>query len=151
MKTDQSVSKMFIGAEVPVAMDKACALFIRHLITFSWALVKTSGRKTITKSDIIAAISKSEMYDFLIDIVPREVIISQKLRQVPVIPLIQQPPSVSQEFLTTIKQFYTDGNTLGLTLEQIALLTTFQTQANKRQEETNVPACQDVNAFNDAA
>lgn len=38
----------------------------------AWLHTEESKRRTLQRSDIAAAISKSDMFDFLIDIVPRE-------------------------------------------------------------------------------
>lgn len=61
-----------ISAEAPILFAKACELFIMD-ITFR-ALLHTnqSKRKTLQKSDISATIGQNEMFDFLIDIIPRE-------------------------------------------------------------------------------
>jgi hypothetical protein len=61
-----------ISAEAPILFAKACELFIMD-ITFR-ALLHTnlSKRKTLQRSDIAATIGNNEMFDFLIDIIPRE-------------------------------------------------------------------------------
>jgi nuclear transcription factor Y, gamma len=61
-----------ISAETPALFAKACELFILELTLRAWENTEESKRKTLQRSDISAAISKTDMYDFLIDIVPRE-------------------------------------------------------------------------------
>jgi Histone-like transcription factor (CBF/NF-Y) and archaeal histone len=60
-----------ISAEGPIFMAKAAELFIRDITTRAWKHTDTNRRKTIQKSDIIHSTSETEMYDFLIDIIPR--------------------------------------------------------------------------------
>ncbi|KAJ3218301.1 hypothetical protein HK099_005104 [Clydaea vesicula] len=62
-----------ISAEAPVMFAKACEIFIEELTLRAWMHAEENKRRTIQKSDIATAVSKSDMYDFLIDIVPREV------------------------------------------------------------------------------
>jgi hypothetical protein len=61
-----------ISAEAPILFAKACELFIMD-ITFR-ALLHTNlhKRKTLQRSDIANTINSHEMFDFLIDIIPRE-------------------------------------------------------------------------------
>jgi hypothetical protein len=61
-----------ISAETPALFAKACELFIMELTLRAWEHTEESKRKTLQRSDISAAISKTDTYDFLIDIVPRE-------------------------------------------------------------------------------
>jgi len=61
-----------IASEVPVLFSKACETFIAELTTRAWIIADASRRKTLSRSDVAAAISRSDMFDFLIDIVPRE-------------------------------------------------------------------------------
>lgn len=70
MKADEDVK--MISAEAPVLFAKACELFIMELTIRAWAQTEQNKRKTLQKSDIATAISRTDMYDFLIDIVPRE-------------------------------------------------------------------------------
>jgi nuclear transcription factor Y gamma len=70
MKADEGVS--MISSETPVLFAKACEMFITELTTRSWDNVVANKRKTLQKSDIASAISRNDMFDFLVDIVPRE-------------------------------------------------------------------------------
>lgn len=70
MKAEEGVS--MISAEAPILFAKACEMFIMELATRSWANAEVNKRKTLQKSDIASAVSSNEVFDFLVDIVPRE-------------------------------------------------------------------------------
>ena len=59
-----------IANEVPYVMAKAAEMFIRDITTRAWIHTDNNRRKTIQKPDIIHATSDTEMYDFLIDVIP---------------------------------------------------------------------------------
>ena len=61
-----------ISQEAPVLFAKACEIFIRELTLRAWLQTEENKRKTLQRNDIAAAISKTDTFDFLIDIVPRE-------------------------------------------------------------------------------
>ena len=67
-----------ISQEAPVVFAKACEIFIKELTVRSWLHTEENKRKTLQRNDIISAISESDIYDFLIDIVPREEMKSNK-------------------------------------------------------------------------
>jgi nuclear transcription factor Y, gamma len=71
MKSDEDVK--MISAEAPILFAKGCDVFITELTMRAWIHAEESKRRTLQRSDIAQAISKSDMFDFLIDIVPREV------------------------------------------------------------------------------
>ncbi|VDK27434.1 unnamed protein product [Gongylonema pulchrum] len=79
MRLDDDVRSMMIGSEVPVLLAKASEIFIQELALNSWKKTDENRRKTLHKSDVAQALAINEMYDFLIDIVPRE--IPKKLSQ----------------------------------------------------------------------
>ncbi|KAG0164676.1 Nuclear transcription factor Y subunit C-2 [Apophysomyces sp. BC1015] len=70
MKTDQDVK--MISAEAPILFAKGCEIFITELTKRAWVHAEENKRRTLQRSDIATAISKTDMCDFLIDIVPRE-------------------------------------------------------------------------------
>nr|CCA21060.1 nuclear transcription factor Y subunit putative [Albugo laibachii Nc14] len=70
MKADEDVR--MISAEAPVLFAKACEMFIQELSMRSWTHTEENKRRTLQRSDIAAALAKSDMFDFLIDIVPRD-------------------------------------------------------------------------------
>ncbi|KAA8493973.1 Nuclear transcription factor Y subunit C-9 [Porphyridium purpureum] len=70
MKSDEDVR--MISAEAPVLFAKACEMFIVELTLRAWAQTEEAKRRTLQRSDIALAIQKTDIFDFLIDIVPRE-------------------------------------------------------------------------------
>jgi histone H3/H4 len=70
MKADEDVR--MIAAEAPVVFARACEMFILELTHRGWAHAEENKRRTLQKSDIAAAIARTEVFDFLVDIVPRE-------------------------------------------------------------------------------
>lgn len=69
MKLDEEVK--MISAEAPVLFAKAAELFIHELTLRAWSHTEDNKRRTLQRNDIAMAISKSDQFDFLIDIVPR--------------------------------------------------------------------------------
>ncbi|CCD23026.1 Hap5p NDAI_0A08730 [Naumovozyma dairenensis CBS 421] len=69
MKTDEEVR--MISAEVPIIFAKACEVFITELTMRAWCVAENNRRRTLQKADIAEALKKCDMFDFLIDIVPR--------------------------------------------------------------------------------
>ncbi|CAA6670131.1 unnamed protein product [Spirodela intermedia] len=70
MKADEDVR--MIAAEAPVVFARACEMFILDLTHRSWAHAEENKRRTLQKNDIAAAITRTDVFDFLVDIVPRE-------------------------------------------------------------------------------
>ena len=70
MKTDEDVR--MISAEAPILFAKGCDVFITELTMRAWIHAEEHKRRTLQKLDIAAALTKSDMFDFLIDVVPRE-------------------------------------------------------------------------------
>ncbi|OUM66497.1 hypothetical protein PIROE2DRAFT_40747, partial [Piromyces sp. E2] len=68
MKSDDDVKTL-----APMIFAKACEIFIEELTLRAWMHAEENKRRTLQKSDIATAVSKSDMYDFLIDIVPRDI------------------------------------------------------------------------------
>ena len=68
MKTDEDVR--MISAEAPILFAKGCDVFITELTMRAWIHAEENKRRTLQKSDIAAALTKSDMFDFLIDVVP---------------------------------------------------------------------------------
>ncbi|GAA5967547.1 hypothetical protein JCM3765_007389 [Sporobolomyces pararoseus] len=61
-----------ISSEVTVLFEKACQIFIQELTARAHMVSIESKRRTISRTDVAQAVSKSDTFDFLIDIVPRE-------------------------------------------------------------------------------
>lgn len=72
MRTDKEIQKMMIASEVPILFSKLCELFIVELTLHGWIQTEEGRRKTLQKEDICNAIPRFEIYDFLIDIIPRD-------------------------------------------------------------------------------
>ncbi|KAF9682052.1 hypothetical protein SADUNF_Sadunf05G0068200 [Salix dunnii] len=70
MKADEDVR--MISAEAPVIFAKACEMFILELTLRSWIHTEENKRRTLQKNDIAAAISRTDVFDFLVDIMPRD-------------------------------------------------------------------------------
>ncbi|KAF9184732.1 hypothetical protein BGZ51_003159 [Haplosporangium sp. Z 767] len=70
MKSDPEVK--MISAEAPILFSKACEIFICEVTRRAWMHAEESKRRTLQRSDVAIALSKSDQFDFLIDIVPRE-------------------------------------------------------------------------------
>ncbi|KAL9996813.1 putative transcription factor Hap3/NF-YB family [Helianthus debilis subsp. tardiflorus] len=73
MKADEDVR--MISAEAPILFAKACELFILELTIRSWLHAEENKRRTLQKNDIAAAITRTDIFDFLVDIVPREEVV----------------------------------------------------------------------------
>ena len=61
-----------ISAEAPVLFAKAAEIFINELSLRAWVHTEDNKRRTLQRNDIAMAITKYDMFDFLIDIVPRD-------------------------------------------------------------------------------
>ncbi|XP_020594266.1 nuclear transcription factor Y subunit C-4-like, partial [Phalaenopsis equestris] len=70
MRADEDVR--MISAEAPILFAKACELFILELTIRSWIHAEENKRRTLQRNDIAAAITRTEVFDFLVDIVSRE-------------------------------------------------------------------------------
>lgn len=70
MKADEDVR--MISAEAPVIFAKACEMFILELTLRSWIHTEENKRRTLQKNDIAAAISRTDVFDFLVHIIPRD-------------------------------------------------------------------------------
>lgn len=70
MKADPEVK--MISAEAPILFAKGCEIFITELTMRAWIHAEENKRRTLQRSDIASALTKSDMFDFLIDVVPRE-------------------------------------------------------------------------------
>ena len=79
MKADPEVK--MISAEAPILFAKGCDIFITELTMRAWIHAEENKRRTLQRSDIASALAKSDMFDFLIDIVPREDATTQHKRR----------------------------------------------------------------------
>jgi len=67
MKSDEDVR--MISAEAPVLFAKACEMFILELTLRSWAYSENNKRRTLQKEDMREAIQKTDIFDFLVDVI----------------------------------------------------------------------------------
>ncbi|KAJ1954158.1 hypothetical protein EC988_002582 [Linderina pennispora] len=72
MKSDPDVKVQMISAEAPILFSKACEIFITEITQRSWMNAEENKRRTLQRQDVSFAAQRSEMFDFLIDVVPRE-------------------------------------------------------------------------------
>ncbi|CAH0479750.1 unnamed protein product [Peronospora belbahrii] len=112
MKTDEDVR--MISAEAPVLFAKACEMFILELSLRAWIHTEENKRRTLQRNDIAMAITKTDVFDFLIDIVPRDDI--KPAKKGPVDPqtvyqqqLQQQQAAMLQQLLQTQQNGTTAG------------------------------------------
>ncbi|XP_051128815.1 nuclear transcription factor Y subunit C-2-like [Andrographis paniculata] len=70
MKSDEDVR--MISAEAPIIFAKACELFVMDLTARAWIHTEENKRRTLQKNDVIAAIVRTDVFDFLVDILPRD-------------------------------------------------------------------------------
>ena len=69
MRIEEDVK--MISGEAPIVFSKACELFILELTLRAWSITEAEKRKTLQRADVESAASKSELFDFLVDFVPR--------------------------------------------------------------------------------
>jgi nuclear transcription factor Y, gamma len=67
MKTDDDVK--MISSETPALFAKACELFLIEITHRAWIQTEEKRRKTLQKEDIKSCISRTEIFDFLLDLV----------------------------------------------------------------------------------
>ncbi|KAK3692691.1 histone-fold-containing protein [Podospora appendiculata] len=94
MKADPDVK--MISAEAPILFAKGCDIFITELTMRAWIHAEENKRRTLQRSDIASALAKSDMFDFLIDIVPREEAASHAKRATGQATSAQPAPAQSQ-------------------------------------------------------
>ena len=65
-------SSQMIAADAPFLLCKACEIFIAEMTARAFIVADSNKRRTLARADIAKALTKSDQFDFLIDIVPRE-------------------------------------------------------------------------------
>lgn len=115
MKTDEDVR--MISAEAPVLFAKACEMFILELSLRAWIHTEENKRRTLQRSDIAMAVTKTDVFDFLIDIVPRDDIKPAKKGPMDAQVIYQQ--QLQQQQAAMLQQFiYQQGQTGGTSSSQ---------------------------------
>uniref|UniRef100_A0A7E4ZQF3 CBFD_NFYB_HMF domain-containing protein n=1 Tax=Panagrellus redivivus TaxID=6233 RepID=A0A7E4ZQF3_PANRE len=72
MKIDELATNQMISSESPLILAVAAEFLVEEMTLRAWIHANQHRRKTIQKSDVAASIAGCEMFDFLIDIVPRD-------------------------------------------------------------------------------
>eukprot|EP00639_Heterosigma_akashiwo_P001353 CAMPEP_0194578304 /NCGR_PEP_ID=MMETSP0292-20121207/12768_1 /TAXON_ID=39354 /ORGANISM="Heterosigma akashiwo, Strain CCMP2393" /LENGTH=149 /DNA_ID=CAMNT_0039430917 /DNA_START=322 /DNA_END=771 /DNA_ORIENTATION=+ len=67
MKSDEDVR--MIAAEAPILFAKATEMFILEITLRSWCYSERNKRRTLQKEDIQTSIRKTEIFDFLVDVI----------------------------------------------------------------------------------
>ncbi|KAG8046781.1 hypothetical protein GUJ93_ZPchr0008g12987 [Zizania palustris] len=70
MKADEDV-KMIAG-EAPAIFAKACEMFIQDLTVRAWQHTEENKRRVLQKNDIAAAARRTDIFDFLMDVMPMD-------------------------------------------------------------------------------
>jgi len=70
MKSDEDVK--MISAEAPVLFAKACEMFIMEITHRAWYYTEETKRRTLQKCDIIKCIQHTDIFDFLLDLIPKK-------------------------------------------------------------------------------
>ena len=70
MRDDDSVR--MISAEVPAVLGKACELLVIELSHLAWLHTEEVKRRTLHRADLAEAISRHELFDFLLELVPKQ-------------------------------------------------------------------------------
>ncbi|XP_017243710.1 nuclear transcription factor Y subunit C-2-like [Daucus carota subsp. sativus] len=108
MKADEDVR--MISSEAPVLFSKACEMFIMELTKRSWMHTEENKRRTLQKSDIASAIAKTDIYDFLVDIIPRDEVKEEGPSVArAAIPLLAPPPEPLPYYMVPQQQEHAVG------------------------------------------
>lgn len=112
MKADEDVR--MISAEAPVVFSKACEMFILELTLRSWIHTEENKRRTLQKNDIAGAITRTDIFDFLVDIVPRDELKEEGALGVPRAPGTMQGAEVPYGGMAYFMPQPTAGATSGI-------------------------------------
>ncbi|KAF8412680.1 hypothetical protein HHK36_000648 [Tetracentron sinense] len=118
MKADEDVR--MISVEAPVLFAKACEMFILELTLRSWIHTEENKRRTIQKNDIAAAITRTDIFDFLVDIVPRDELKEEGLGVARAsLPIVGAPTdSIPYYYVTPQHPVGPPGMIMGKTIDQ---------------------------------
>uniref|UniRef100_A0AC34GV74 Transcription factor CBF/NF-Y/archaeal histone domain-containing protein n=1 Tax=Panagrolaimus sp. ES5 TaxID=591445 RepID=A0AC34GV74_9BILA len=103
MRLDENAEHQMISSEAPMLLSAAAEYLIEEMTLRAWIHTEQNRRKTIQKSDVAAAVAGNEVFDFLIDIIPREEVNKQK-------PQVDNQPR--QQTNDAAYQYYYDGHPL---------------------------------------
>ena len=117
MKADEDVR--MISAEAPVVFAKACEMFILELTLRSWIHTEENKRRTLQKNDIAAAISRTDVFDFLVDIIPRDELKEEGLGITKAsIPVVGSPADIPYYYVPSQHPVGATGMIMGKQLDQ---------------------------------
>uniref|UniRef100_A0A2P2J5Q2 Core Histone H2A/H2B/H3 domain-containing protein n=1 Tax=Rhizophora mucronata TaxID=61149 RepID=A0A2P2J5Q2_RHIMU len=119
MKADEDVR--MISAEAPVIFAKACEMFILELTLRSWIHTEENKRRTLQKNDIAAAISRTDVFDFLVDIIPRDELKEEGLGITKAtIPVVGSPSDIPYYYVPPQHPVGPPGMIMGKPVDQAA-------------------------------
>ncbi|XP_040986892.1 nuclear transcription factor Y subunit C-2 [Juglans microcarpa x Juglans regia] len=128
MKADEDVR--MISAEAPVIFAKACEMFILELTLRSWIHTEENKRRTLQKNDIAAAISRTDVFDFLVDIIPRDELKEEGLGVTKAtIPVVGSPADIPYYYVPSQHPVGPTGMIMGKPVDQAAMYATQQSRA----------------------
>ena len=70
MKADNDIRMIAQEANLPL-FAKTCEMFIVDMTSQAWIVTEEDKRRTVQKNDIVEAVLKTNMFDFLDNIIPR--------------------------------------------------------------------------------
>ncbi|MED6173642.1 Nuclear transcription factor Y subunit C-4 [Stylosanthes scabra] len=127
MKADEDVR--MISAEAPVIFAKACEMFILELTLRSWIHTEENKRRTLQKNDIAAAISRNDVFDFLVDIIPRDELKEEGLGIAKATIPMGSPADMPYYYVPPQHPVGPPGMIMGKPVDQAALYSTPQPRA----------------------
>ncbi|KAL0265546.1 UNVERIFIED_CONTAM: hypothetical protein PYX00_011258 [Menopon gallinae] len=89
MKVEEGVK--MVASEVPILFSKVTENFIEELALRSWINTDENKRRILQRNDILAAIKTSDVYDFLIYIVPKSSALDNTLGKISKINMVDTP------------------------------------------------------------
>ncbi|KAJ2726353.1 hypothetical protein GGI07_000667 [Coemansia sp. Benny D115] len=136
MKSDPDVKVQMISAEAPILFSKACEIFITEITQRAWMNAEENKRRTLQRQDVSFAAQKSEMFDFLIDVVPREEFASKKTSATVTVPSSTLPAAKEPSAEPTAAQAQAQAQ------EQAQAQAKSQEQAQQQQQVVAVQQVQ---------
>ncbi|KAL5543716.1 hypothetical protein UlMin_007500 [Ulmus minor] len=120
MKADEDIR--MISAEAPVIFAKACEMFILELTLRSWIHTEENKRRTLQKNDIAAAISRTDVFDFLVDVIPRDELNEEGLGITKAtLPVVGSPAEVPYYYVPSQHPVGPTGMIMGKPVDQTAM------------------------------
>jgi histone H3/H4 len=104
VEIDKQKTKFMISQEAPMLMTKACELLVKELTVRAWQHTERNRRRTLQRADLHAAVGESEVFDFLIDIVPRVASLGPPARQPAVDTADRMPQQLSVPTAAAMQQ-----------------------------------------------